>query len=90
MDKIDTTEKMIHYITNSQISIDQIVRDTHISESKLRGETKEKLKAAEFLSLCQYLNVRPEEFRQGWDIDTSHATSHAPAGHSMQGCALYI
>ncbi len=63
MDKVNVTGKMIDYIKNNQIAVEQIERDLHISASKLRGDTKEKLMAAEFLELCRYLNVLPEDFK---------------------------
>ena len=63
MDKLDVTGKMVDYIRNNQIAVDQIARDTHISASKLRGETRDRLMASEFLELCRYLNVSPEDFK---------------------------
>ncbi len=62
MDKLDVTSKMVDYISNNHIAIEQIVRHTNVSENKLKGMTKEKLSTTEFLSLCQYLNVEPEQF----------------------------
>lgn len=63
MDKLDITNKIMEYIETNNISIEQIARDTQISSRKLRRETKERLMATEFLRLCQYLNVRPEDFK---------------------------
>ena len=62
MNKLDVTSKMIHYITEKQIAVNQIVKDINIPEVKLKGDSKEKLSATEFLDLCYYLNVKPEEF----------------------------
>lgn len=63
MDKVDVTWKMIAYIRENNISIEQTAKNTQISASKLRGETRDRLMANEFLRLCQYLNVKPEDFK---------------------------
>ena len=63
MNRLDVTDKIVQYIHNSNIEVEQVARDTNISASKLRGETKERLMAAEFLELCHYLNVKPEDFQ---------------------------
>ena len=63
MDKLDVTEKMVRYIRSNNIEVEQVAKDTHISASKLRGETKDRLMGAEFLELCHYLNVKPEDFQ---------------------------
>ena len=63
MDRVDVTEKMAEYIRNHNIEVEQIAKDTKISASKLRGETRDKLMAAEFLELCRYLHVKPEDFQ---------------------------
>lgn len=63
MEKSNVTGKMIDYIRDNQIAVEQIERDLHISASKLRGDTKERFMATEFLELCCYLNVAPEDFK---------------------------
>jgi len=63
MDRLDVTDKMVQYIANNKIEVEQIAKDTHISASKLRGETRDRLMAAEFLELCRYLHVKPEDFK---------------------------
>lgn len=63
MEKVNVTSKVIEYIKSNNISIDQIAKDTGIPASKLRGETRDPLMAAEFLRVCQYLNVKPENFK---------------------------
>ncbi len=60
---LDVTSKIGMYISENKIDVDRIVKDTNIPESKLKGDTKEKLNATEFLCLCQYLNVKPEMFQ---------------------------
>ena len=64
MPKLDVTSKIIHYITEKQIAINQISKDTSIPEVKLKGDSKEKLSAGEFLDLCYYLNIKPEQFNE--------------------------
>ncbi len=63
MDRLDVTDKMVQYIADNKIEVEQVAKDTHISASKLRGETRDRLMAAEFLELCRYLNVKPEDFQ---------------------------
>ena len=63
MERLDVTEKIVQYISSNNIEVEQIAKDTHISASKLRGETKDRLMSAEFLTLCHYLNVKPEDFQ---------------------------
>ena len=46
------------------ISITQTAQETGIPDEKLRAGAKEKLTAEEFLELCAYLKVRPEEIRE--------------------------
>lgn len=63
MDRLDVTDKMVQYIADNKIEVEQVAKDTRISASKLRGETRDRLMAAEFLELCRYLNVKPEDFQ---------------------------
>lgn len=63
MARVDVTEKMAEYIRNHNIEVEQVAKDTKISASKLRGETRDRLMAAEFLELCRYLHVKPEDFQ---------------------------
>lgn len=64
MSQMNITNYMAEYIANSKIMPKKICEDTGIAESKLILGSQEILDAAEFLSLCQYLNLQPEEIRQ--------------------------
>lgn len=54
--------KIANYIKSNNISVSQISKDTGIDEEKLLGN-QQPFSAAEFLELCFYLNVRPEDFK---------------------------
>lgn len=58
------TEKLAIYIADNHLSVTQVARDTAISEDKLQVGAKESLNATEFLELCSYLNVKPEELKK--------------------------
>ena len=58
------TEKLAGYIADNHLSITQVAQDTSISEDKLQVGAKESLNATEFLELCSYLNVKPEELKK--------------------------
>ena len=55
--------KVIKYIHDNKIDVGRISKDTNISISKLKGESKEHLMADEFLELCKYLNIKPEDLK---------------------------
>ncbi len=57
-------EWLTDYMEKHAVSIAQTARETGIPDEKLRAGTKEKLTAEEFLELCVYLKVRPEEIRE--------------------------
>ena len=56
------SEKIVNYIKINNISPSLISKDTGIDEEKLSGNT-EAFNASEFLELCSYLNIRPEDFK---------------------------
>lgn len=58
------TEKLAIYMADNHLSIAQVAQDTTISEAKLKVGTKESLNATEFLELCSYLSVKPEELEK--------------------------
>lgn len=60
---MSVSEKVINYIKLNNISVSRIAKDTGIEEEKLLGD-KLPFNATEFLELCFYLNVNPEEFRE--------------------------
>ena len=61
MKEKDITLRLAEYMEENEISTRQVALDTEISEEKLQADTQDCLSAAEFLSLCSYLNIRPEE-----------------------------
>lgn len=63
MDQNNVTKKIADYIQKNHISVEQASRDTGIELAKLDGTSREKLSASEFLEICAYLNIRPEEMR---------------------------
>lgn len=63
MGKGNVTLILAEYIQQNQISISQIAKDTGISEDKLHAKSTEKLNATEFLTLCSYLGIKPEELK---------------------------
>lgn len=63
MKKGDSTSKKItRYIKDNQIPVAQIAKDTGISQEKLEKEEMS-FNATEFLEICSYLNIRPEDMR---------------------------
>lgn len=58
----DVTQEIANYIYKKQISINKIEEKLRIPRQKLTVDTKEKLTAEEFLLLCAYLKIRPEDF----------------------------
>ncbi|MGN0483088.1 MAG: hypothetical protein ACI4HI_06020 [Lachnospiraceae bacterium] len=63
MERITCAKKIAAYIKENQISIEQTARDTAVPREKLDGTSAENLSASEFLDLCDYLGIRPEEMR---------------------------
>lgn len=54
------TGKLARYIKENQLSVEDISNETHIAKQKLCENAKEPLNATEFLTLCAYLNIKPE------------------------------
>lgn len=55
------TEKyLLQHIVNNHISLEQIENDTGINIEQMVRRKKD-LKAGEFLALCTYLGITPEE-----------------------------
>lgn len=63
MECLTCAQKMAAYLKENQISVEQTARDTEVPPEKLDGSCKENLSAAEFLELCRYLGIKPEEMR---------------------------
>lgn len=62
--KESVTIRLAEYLQNNQISTAQVAEDTGISEEKLLTDTTKTLNATEFLELCAYLNIQPEEINK--------------------------
>lgn len=63
MDKVkNVSEKIMEYIKINQLSVRKISEDTGVSEKKLLNKS-EPLNATEFLEICSYLDVRPEDMK---------------------------
>ncbi len=60
--KDNVSEKLVEYIKQNNISIEQISKDTGVSGFKL-SKNDVVFTASEFLELCSYLNVSPESFK---------------------------
>ena len=57
------SKALIKYIKEKEISTSQISKDTGIWEKKLTDENVT-FTASEFLELCSYLHLKPEDLRQ--------------------------
>lgn len=63
MKKEDSASARItKYIKDNNIPVTQIVYDTGISEEKILNEEMS-FNALEFLEICSYLNLRPEDMK---------------------------
>lgn len=58
----NVSKRIIKYIKNNNIPVAQIVEDTGISEEKIVNEDMS-FNATEFLEICSYLNLRPEDMK---------------------------
>ena len=55
--------KLTEYIMENQLSINDISRETGVAKEKLNNKDIT-LNATEFLEVCAYLNIQPEELRE--------------------------
>lgn len=55
------TNRLANYIAQQHISPERVATDTGVALKKLVPETEETLEAGEFLELCLYLGIRPED-----------------------------
>ena len=60
MGKSKVTDYMIRYIEENRMDAKSLAADA----GKLRKDYKEPLDAEEFLSLCAYLGIRPEQVQR--------------------------
>ena len=63
MQRVTCAQKIAAYLKENQISAEQTAQDTGVSLEKLNATGQENLTAAEFLEVCWYLNIKPEEMR---------------------------
>ena len=56
-----TARYIAEFIEKKKLSIKEISINVNVSKKKLILGTEESLTAEEFLRLCQYLHIRPEE-----------------------------
>ena len=64
MEKSAVTEYFLKYFEKNRINIDEISENTGIKRYKLSKEYKTPLTAEEFLQLCVFLQISPEEIRK--------------------------
>lgn len=57
------TKKITEYMKIHQIPMEQTAKDLRIDIQALQSGKKGSLSAGEFLDLCHYLNVKPEELK---------------------------
>lgn len=60
--RLDVTNRIAKYIQDNHIPVERIMKDTGIPEEKLVPGTEFKLDSTEFLTLCRYLQIKPEHF----------------------------
>lgn len=63
MEKHGISEAIETYLSQNKIASSQIAKELDISEDKILGRNGESMLASEFLELCRYLNIEPEQFR---------------------------
>lgn len=61
MEKSDVTEFFLKYFEENKIEKQKISEETGIVEEKLSRKYQEALTAEEFLRLCVFLSIQPEE-----------------------------
>lgn len=61
MTENNITRKIAEYIFRQKISVSQIVEDINVAREKIELPSKGDLTATEFLELCAYLHIKPEE-----------------------------
>lgn len=54
-------ERLVEYLRDGKLDMEAITRDLGISLDILL-ESEDNLSAEQFLNICSYLHVRPEEF----------------------------
>ena len=64
MGKSAVTDYFLEYFEKNRININEISEKTGIKKHKLSKEYKTPLTAEEFLRLCVFLQISPEEIRE--------------------------
>lgn len=64
MDKSAVTDFFLEYFENNRMDIEKISEKTGIKTRKLSKDYKKPLTAEEFLRLCVFLGISPEEIRK--------------------------
>ena len=64
MDLRKSSEFFLKYFEENGINVDEISEKTGIKKHKLSKEYKTPLTAEEFLRLCVFLQISPEEIRK--------------------------
>lgn len=68
MKEFSVTEYMIHYMEQNHMESKKVASETGISKEKLTKGYQEPLFADEFLTLCVYFGIRPEEVAKAMKI----------------------
>ena len=58
---MNVTNRLANYIAQQHISSERVAKDTGVAIQKLVPGTEATLEAGEFLELCRYLGIRPED-----------------------------
>ena len=64
MEKSAVTEFFLKYFEKNRINIEKISEKTGIEKEKLSENCRQPLTSEEFLELCFYLGIKPEEVRE--------------------------
>lgn len=75
MEESRVTEYILQYMKEHHILSSTLSRETGISEEKLVPEYKEALLADEFLRLCVYLKLSPEEIAERIHVQQQKKTN---------------
>lgn len=59
---MEITHRMVDYIQEHHLSVEEIARKTGVAGEILSGKTQRSLNASEFLAVCSYLEVDPYDF----------------------------
>lgn len=64
MKKSKVTEYMTEYLRQNEIAVEDVAEQTGINPDKLKRDYKEPLDAVDFLTLCSFLKIKPEQVAQ--------------------------